>query len=380
MKKYLVYILMLTILCGCFITPAAAQIKSFRGQNIPEAELDRFIRQQMDSLGLPALSIALISNNRIVYHRAFGVSDIKTKKPVDEASIFEAASMSKTAFAYFVMKSAEKGLLDLDTPLYKYWPYPDMAQDKRYERITARMVLSHQTGFPNWRYFEKPDSALHIKYGDLWLKFTPGTQFAYSGEGYHYLAQVIAKLNHLDLKTLDALYQKEVCEPLGLSHFYFSGNNYIYQHKVSGHRDGKSVGRPWPVSFPQQDSTWFGAAGGLHTQASDYARFLIALMEHKGISKASLDEMLKAQVQVPKDNEAYTIEGDSAWGLGIAIIPTNYGTIYEHGGNNGDFQSGFKYLKARKTGYVFFTNCDKGSIFNKNLTAFLMKGQYANTK
>jgi len=69
---------------------------------------------------------------------------------------------------------------------------------------------------------------------------------------------------------------------------------------------------------------------------------------------------------------AFIIEGDKAWGLGIAIIPTIYGTIYEHGGNNGDFQSGFKYMKARKTRYVFFTNCDKGSVFNKNLTALMM--------
>lgn len=375
MKKYLVYVLLLAALPVCFIPPAASQIRSFSGKNIPEAILDRFVRQQMDSLGLPALSIALISDNKIVYHKAFGVSDINTKIPVNEASVFEAASMSKTAFAYFVMKSVEKGLLNLDTPLYKYWPYPDMLQDKRYEGMTARMVLSHQTGFPNWRYFEKPDSVLHIKYGDLWLKFKPGTQFAYSGEGYHYLAQVIAHLNNLELKTLDALYQQEVSQPLGLQHFYFSGNNYVYQHKVSGHKNGKSVGRPWPISFPKQDSTWFGAAGGLHTQANDFARFLIALMKHKGISKASLDEMLKEQVKVPKDNDAYTIDGDRAWGLGIAIIPTKYGTIYEHGGNNGDFQSGFKYLKIKKTGYVFFTNCDNGNIFNKNLTAFLMRGQ-----
>jgi CubicO group peptidase (beta-lactamase class C family) len=350
---------------------ANAQVKIFSGQKITSEELDSFIKKQMDSLGLPGLSIALINDNRIVYHKAFGITDVNTKTPVDEASVFEAASMSKTAFTYWVMQMAENGKLNLDTPLYRYLPYPDIAQDKRYQLITARMVLCHTSGFPNWRYFEKPDTALHIKYGDLWLKFTPGTRFAYSGEGYYYLAKVVAHLNRLDLKTLDELYQKEVAGPLGLQHFYFSGNAYVSQHKVSGHRGGKSVGRHWPTSFPAQDSSWFGSAGGLHTQALDYARFLIALMEHKGISKASLDEMLKEQVQVPTNNEGRTIDGDTAWGLGIAIVLSKFGTIYEHGGNNGVFQSGFKYLKAKKTGFVFFTNCDKGSAFNKNLTTFL---------
>ena len=373
MKKCFSYILLLILITILFNSNSNAQLRAFNGKNISPAELDRFIRMQMDSLGMPGISIALINNNRVVYHRALGVSDIDTKKPVDGASIFEAASMSKTAFTYFVIKMVEKGVLNLDTPLCRYMPYPDIDRDNRYKLITARMVLCHKTGFPNWRYFEKPDSALHVKYGDLWIKFTPGTQFSYSGEGYHYLAQVVAFLNHRNLKTLDALYQQEVSKPLGLTHFNFSGNDYISQHKVSGHVKGKSVGKPWGRAFPDEDSTWFEAAGSLHTEAIDYSRFLIALMEHKGISKASLDEMLKEQVQVPKDSEVFTNDGDTAWGLGIGIIPSPYGTIYEHGGNNGDFQSGFRYIKAEKIGYVFFTNCDQGNIFNNNLTNFLLK-------
>lgn len=353
------------------VNPSSAQIKTSAGKNISPGFLDGFLRRQMDSLGMPGLSIAIINNDRVVYHRALGVTVIGKPEKVDNSSIFEVASMSKTAFAYFVMKMVEKGVLDLDTPLYRYMPYPDIAQDERYKLITARMVLCHRTGFPNWRYFEPADTSLHIKYGDLWLKFTPGTQFAYSGEGYHYLAEVIAFLNHRDLKTLDEVFQRVVARPLGLTHFYFSGNGYVSLHKVNGHVKGRSVGRPWPISFPTQDSSVFGAAGGLHTEAMDYARFLIALMEHKGIGAASLDEMLREQVPVPRDNDIYLEEGYTAWGLGIAIRPTRYGTAYEHGGNNGDFQSGYSYLRDRKTGYVFMTNCDKGNEFGKRLNALM---------
>jgi hypothetical protein len=94
-------------------------------------------------------------------------------------------------------------------------------------------------------------------------------------------------------------------------------------------------------------------------------------MEHKGIRKSTLNEMLKPEVNFPLNDPIRVKAGYSAWALGIAIKPTAYGTVYAHPGNNGNFTSGFEYLKDRKRGFVFFTNCDKGDVFNKNLAEFL---------
>jgi CubicO group peptidase (beta-lactamase class C family) len=207
----------------------------------------------------------------------------------------------------------------------------------------------------------------------LYIKFTPGTQFAYSGEGYVYLAKVIAHLNHLTLQTLDPFFQSEVARPLKLKNSWFSGNDYITKQKVKGHANGKLSGKGWPNAFPEQDSTWFGPAGGAYTEAMDFSVFLIGLMNGQGLSKKSYDELFMEQVQLDKSSPHYLINGDAAWGLGIAIRPVSYGIIYEHGGNNGDFQSGFKFNKANKNGYVFFTNCDQGTTFNKNIAALLLK-------
>ena len=327
----------------------------------------------MDSLALPGLSIVVINDNKIVYHKALGVANVDTKERINDNSIYEVASLSKPVFSYFVLKYVDQGLINLDTPLYKYMLYPDIEHDKRYQLITARMVLSHQTGFPNWRYFEMADSSLHIEYGDLYLKFTPGTQFAYSGEGYLYLAKVIASLNNCDLKTLDNLFQKKVAEPMGMKHAYFSGNEYISKNKITGHKQGKVFYKKWPTSFPDQDSSTFGPAGGLHTNAIDYAKFLIGLSEKKGLSASSYNEMFKPQVLFSKEHSMYKENGNTAWGLGIAIRPTPFGTIYEHGGNNGNFQSGFILSLDKKIGYVFLTNCDQGHIFNKRLLDFFIK-------
>jgi CubicO group peptidase (beta-lactamase class C family) len=350
----------------------SGQIVSAGGKKISAAEMDQFLQSQLDSIGMPGLSIAIISNGKIVYHRALGIANVDTKIKTDENSIFEAASLSKPVFTYLVMKMVDKGLLNLDTPLYKYMPYADIAGDERYKLITARIVLTHRTGFPNWRYFEKADTSMHIKRGDLYLKFTPGTQYSYSGEGFLYLAKVIAHLNRLNLQTLEPLYELEVARPLGMGHAYYTGNDYIYKHKVSGHVDGKVTffnGSIWPICFPGWDSSYFNPAAGLHTDAISYAHFMIGLMNGKGLSNKSFAEMLKPQSILPKDkvNE----DGDFAEGLGLFIAKTPYGTVYEHGGNNDNFQSHFLWYSSPKDGYVFFTNCDKGVDFNKRLKLFL---------
>jgi len=345
---------------------ANAQLQTFGGKTLLAGQLDSLLGQQMKALGIPGLSIAVIAHGRIVYHRALGVTNIDTSNPVDDQTIFEAASMSKPVFAWLVMRLVDEGKLNLDTPLYRYLPYPDIEKDSRYKLITARMALTHQTGFPNWRYFEKPDSSLHIPYGQLWLKFTPGTGFAYSGEGYHYLAQVVAHIYGGNLKTLNEVFKREEANPLGMEHASFTGNDYISAHKATGHKKGKVFYRKWPNSFPEQDSTWFGAAGGLHTEAISYAHFLTAILARKALSKGAYTEMFRPQLELPHSSDAYKA-GDTGWALGFAVMPGPDGVLYEHGGSNGNFQSHFSLDLKSKTGYVFFTNCDQGDALNGKL-------------
>ena len=114
-------------------------------------ELDRFVRAYLDYFRIPGISVAVIKDSQVVYHRGFGVKNAATREPVRDDTVFEAASMTKPVFAYTVLRLVDRGVLDLDTPLYTYFPYDDIADDDRYKLITARMVLTHRTGFPNWR-------------------------------------------------------------------------------------------------------------------------------------------------------------------------------------------------------------------------------------
>jgi CubicO group peptidase (beta-lactamase class C family) len=351
------------------------QLKNLNGEKLSSIEVDKFIKHQVDSLQMPGLSIVIINNGKIAYHNAFGVANIDSKEVVNEKSVFEAASLSKPAFAYFALKMVDKGILNLDTPLYRYMPYPDIERDERYKSITARMVLSHQSGFPNWRNNQEPsDSILHIRKGDLYLKFTPGTNFSYSGEGYFYLAKVIAHLNNRTLKNLDTLFQQEVAIPLKMQHAAFTGNSYIFHHKVTGHREGKvSPSKVDTIFFNLKAS--FNPAASLHTDATSYAHFIIGLINGKGLTQKSTDEMFKPQVNLEGTGKMDPSGGIVAWGLGIAIRKTPWGLMYEHGGNNGNFQAMCIFSKENKNGYLFFTNGDKGNAFDKVFMKFLSGGK-----
>src|SRR5215468_2276665 len=171
--------------------------------------LDKSLPDLMAKGAVPGLSIALIRDRTTYWVHSFGVRDAKSGQPVTEETIFEAASLSKPVFAYAVLKLVDQGKLDLDTPLTHYWPSDspysiDPANDPRLQQITARIVLSHRTGFPNWRPDGKP----------LTIYFAPGSRFSYSGEGYVYLQRTVERI---ESKPLNQIMQEIVFAPLGMN-------------------------------------------------------------------------------------------------------------------------------------------------------------------
>ncbi len=340
----------------------AKKIKTLSGKEITVPEMDEYLKAQMDSLGIPGMSIAIINDAEIVYHRALGVINVETKEKVTDETLFDAGSMSKTPFAFLVMKMVEKGILNLDQPLYTYLPYPDIANDERYKLITARMVLCHTSGFPNWRFFNAD--------GKLDIKFTPGTQFQYSGEGYEYLANVVAHLNNISKNGLQDLFEKEVAIPLGMQHAYYTWNDYLEKHRADGHVDGKVYSTEWGTSAKNPN---FFAAFSLQSEAISYANFLIAMIREEGLKKTTFDEMLKVQVVFPTNllNKSAPKTDSSTWCLGIEKKHSKFGDEYMHDGDNYNFTSAFMFNQEQKFGYVFFVNCNKGIDFNKRLDLFL---------
>lgn len=339
------------------------QLATISGASISPAALDSFLNQKMQELKIPGLTIAVINDQQVSYQRSLGVANVATGKKVDQHTIFEAASLTKPLFAYYVSKLVEKGMLDLDTPICQYLPNPDLDHDQRYRSITARQVLSHTSGLPNWRYMTN-------KMMYLELLFDPGSEFAYSGEGYEYLANAIVHLNSGSLKDLAGMMQKEVLAPLGMHHSGFVWNEDMDRHKANGHTMPKLPNNRFQPLLAR-------VSGGLHSNAPDYAAFIIALMKEQGLRPASFAEMLRPHVSLDENDDIRKTYGVEQWTLGFARQETTFGTKYSHGGNNGDFQSYFEFYQDQGIGYVYMTNSNLGDALNLELKEFLTYGQLA---
>ena len=320
------------------------QIMKLDGTKITREALDSYLKKQMHDLKIPGLSIAIINDARIVYHRTFGLANTKSGEKVNNLSIFQASSMSKPVFAYLVLKMAEERVLDLDTPLYKYLPYLDLEYDERYKQITARMVLCHSSGLPNSSQGDKVE-----------LAFDPGTNFQYSGVGYNYLSRVLQKLLNKSPQEMEQFFQETVAKPLKMKHTSFVKNQYALLHKTMAHNANGIIEN----ATPWWSENSFNTSGALHAEAFSYSMFLIGLMNEKGLKKESIDEMLKEQVKANSDLQ----KNITGWGLGLSRRTTMHGIIHAHVGNTLGYTSACMFDKERKFGYVFFTNYDEANTF-----------------
>ena len=308
--------------------------------------LDKSLPDLMAKAAVPGLSIALIRDRTTYWVHCFGVRDAKSGQPVTEETIFEAASLSKPVFAYGVLKLVDQGKLDLDTPLTKYLSPPYIEGDDRLEKITARYVLSHRTGFPNWR-------------GDgnaLTIRFTPGERFSYSGEGFVYLQKVVEKVTG---RALNDYMAEAVFVPLRMKSSSYVWRDDYDRRTATGH-DGD--GQTREKSRPKEAN----AAASLHTTAADYALFVDAVMKGTGLKPKTIREMETPQIAVDPECTNCTDRGPKElsknvfWGLGWGIQETEQGESLWHWGDNGAFKCFVIFYPKRKIGMVLFTNSENG--------------------
>jgi CubicO group peptidase (beta-lactamase class C family) len=327
------------------VNRAAAAAKTAKGKRALVAQLETLIPQLMSEGEVPGLSIALIGDGKIYWARGFGFKQIDTKAPVDERTMFEAASLSKPVFAYAVLKMAERGELDLDTPLSKYLP-AYIENDERLALITARRVLSHTTGFPNWRPDGKP----------LTINFTPGERFSYSGEGFVYLQKVVERLTG---QPLNEVMRKEVFAPLGMA-----SSTYVWQDGIAAQM---AAGHSQTVkAMAKRKGREANAAASLRTTPTDYAKFVIAIINGTGLKETTVQQMLTPQVKLDEgcvnclNRKVMQPSASLAWGLGVGLEHTEQGDGFWHWGDNGGFKDYVIAYKKLKTGVVIFTNGDNG--------------------
>ncbi|WP_185285954.1 serine hydrolase domain-containing protein [Chryseobacterium indologenes] len=298
------------------------------------SEQDYKLEQWLKESKIPTLGLGVIRNGKLEKAKVYG--DYQKGIPSPDNTRFNVASLTKPVTAMVALKLASQGQWDIDEPLYHYWTDPDIAEDARNKKLTTRIVLSHQTGFPNWRILN-PN-------GKLGFQFDPGTKYQYSGEGFEYLKRALENKFHQPLSQLG---EELIFKPLKMKDTsYIWGPNTDPSRIATGYdKDGK----PYD---PVKRETASGA-DDLMTTVSDYGHFLISVMNGEGLSKKIFAEMQTGQVASEKGKY---------FGLGFEIYNLGNGNIaLSHGGSDDGVRTLFVIIPKTKQGLVILTNTDEGA-------------------
>ena len=282
---------------------------------------------------IPTLGLGVIEEGKLTQVRVYGKLNDKTSASYN--SLFNVASLTKPLTAMTVLHLVSLGKWNLDEPLYKYFTDPDIASDPRNKKLTTRLVLSHQTGFPNWRRMNK-DNQLNFE-------FEPGTKYQYSGEGFEYLRKAIEKKFN---KSLEELAKEYVFQPLNMN-----DTSYIWNEKKNAERiviGYDKNEKPYDIVKNRTAS----AADDLVTSVEDYSKFLIGVMNNKLLSPEVFEGLKTKQIETKKNKY---------FGLGFEIYDLGNNEIaLSHGGSDKGVNTIVFILPKTKQGLVIFTNVDDG--------------------
>ena len=361
------------------ITPVAPAI------NPPDERFMAGLPRLMEVSNVPGAGMAVVQEGRVVWRRAVGVTDVSTGQPITEETLFPAASLGKPVFACAALRLADDGQLDLDRPL-RTWVPDHAPADPRGDRVTARHVLSHSSGFRNWR-----NNAEQRLVPD----FEPGERFQYSGEGFYYLQRAVEKISGLGFQRF---MEQRFFEPLGMRASTYSWRADTAARLVTGHNRGnparpqsrdfaarllqhaESAGKPL-AAFTHEDIVAAmgvlrpappalpnfiipNAAGSLLTTVGDYAAFLIAVLgtsDHAAMPTATTRErMFSSHTR---------INSVLSWGLGWGLEIDQGREHVWHWGDNGSFKNFVLAHRPSRSAVVAFTNGSSGLRLCERLVA-----------
>lgn len=292
----------------------------------------------IEKTGIPGISVVSVTSVTNPVTEQAGIianKDGADKTAVKKDTIFEAASLSKPVFAYIVLKMVERGELNLDTPLYEYYPKlkdgegynekngfgpPELREHPNYKKLTARLILSHQACLPNEFQPKKDNPALpDFEY----VSSDVGKKFDYSGEAYRFLLDVVKRETGKELEQLaqEAFLEMKEFSGSPMTHSSFRPPKDISNLAVGHLKDGEMD--------PQRHFYFPHPAASLYTTAEDYGLFMKACVNDPFIRKHLFEVVVPELTN--RDDKAMTVSSDTlnhiAWGNGIGLQKSNTGSL-----------------------------------------------------
>jgi CubicO group peptidase (beta-lactamase class C family)/D-alanyl-D-alanine dipeptidase len=351
----------LVLVLGCGPAPAPSRAAELIDVVEP---LERWITAEVDAKTLPALSIVLVDDQKILWARGFGVADFVRKDPASAGTVYRVGSISKLFTDLAVMQLVEQGRLDLDAPVTRY--LPEFTPRNPFETpITLRMLMSHRSGLvrepPVGHYFDPSPPTLPLVVKSLnatTLVSKPGTHTKYSNAGITVVGHVVERVRG---EPFPETVRRTLLDPLGMLRSSFAPAPELEKDLALGEMwtyDGQNILNPTFLLGT-------GPAGNLVSTVTDLGHFLSALFaEGKGPGGAIVRaETLRSMLE-PQDQ--------STFGLGFALGTLDGRRRIGHSGAVYGFATELAALPDEKLGVVAIASkdCANGILRHIADTAF----------
>ena len=324
------------------------------------AQIDMLARKAMADTGAKGFAIAVIDHGRVVSVKAFGARNAR-REPLTRHTVMYGASLTKAVFAYTVMQLVDEGKVDFDRPigdmlakplpdygnLDAYGNWGDLAGDERWRAITPRMLLTHSAGFANFSWLE-PD-------GKLRIHFTPGSRYAYSGEGMMLLQFALEQGLGLDV---GAEVQRRVFDRLGMVNSALMWRSDFARNLADGWMADGTV-------EPHDERSRVRAAGSMDTSIADMAKFAAGMARGDGLSAKARAELVRGQLVITSRSQFPTLIPEAppgqrwpglAAGLGVVTFVGPQGRGFFKGGHNDSTGNMMVCLERRRRCVVILSN------------------------
>jgi CubicO group peptidase (beta-lactamase class C family) len=245
--------------------------------------------------GEPGLAVLVRRGGRTVFERAYGVRELRTRRPIDTRTRFRLASVTKQMTAAAIMLLVRDGRLRYDDPLPRALPgFPAYGNG-----ITIRHLLTHTSGLPDYEQLMedaekqkgpiwtperqiRDDEVLALLERETHGLFAPGASWAYSNSGYVVLGLVAARTAG---KPFGDLLRERIFAPLGMTRTlaYEKGKNEV-PDRAYGHTKE-------PAGFRETDQSATSATlgdGGVYSCLEDLAKWDEALRTNTLLSAAEM--------------------------------------------------------------------------------------------
>lgn len=276
-------------------------------------KLDSYLRDQLDSLGIPGVAVVVVRDGKQVHQAAFGRAD-DSGRPMTVQTPVLLASTSKSLTAIAVMQQVEAGKVALDEPVVSYLPWFTLSDD-RARSITVRHLLHQASGLSSadGTAFEASETqspeALEHGVRDLAgavLEGNPGEAFGYSNANYNILGLLVQTVSG---QPFGEYMEEHVFAPLAMAHSHTTRSAAQADNVAAGY--SLWFGSWWRQTDVPAPTTGMPSTT-MYSSAEDLGHELIALMgggrfaEQRILSPESTEAILAPRVRVD-DSKQYAM-------------------------------------------------------------------------